>query len=106
MTAASLAALKLLSSENVLTHCREMGQHFKHRLLRLKDRHSSVTDVRGEGLMLGMEIEKDGDAVVKTCMEKGFLINCIQGRILRFVPPVIITKEAIDALADCLDDIL
>ena len=72
----------------------------------LKDRHASVTDVRGEGMMLGMQLEKDGDAIVKTCMEKGFLINCIQGHILRFVPPLIITEEQIDALVDCLDDIL
>ncbi len=47
-----------------------------------------------------------GAPVVAACMEKGFLINCIQDTVLRFVPPLIIGKADIDALVDCLDDVL
>jgi len=54
---------------------------------------------------LGMRLNGDGDAIVLKCMEKGFLINCIQGNILRFVPPLIIEEKEIDALVECLDDI-
>ena len=58
------------------------------------------------GLLLGMMLNTEGEPVVKSCMEKGFLINCIQGNILRFVPPLIIEKEDIDALVACLDHVL
>ena len=58
------------------------------------------------GLLLGMKLKIDGDFVVKSCMENGFLINCIQENILRFVPPLIIKEEDIDALVACLDHIL
>jgi acetylornithine/N-succinyldiaminopimelate aminotransferase len=106
VTAASLAVLNRVKTDEILSHCRAMGRYFTNRLLWLKDRHTQIVDVRGKGLMLGMELEADGDAVVRACIEKGFLINCIQGRILRFVPPLIITEKEIDALIDCLDDIL
>jgi acetylornithine/N-succinyldiaminopimelate aminotransferase len=59
--------------------------------------------VRGRGLMIGMELNTDGTPVVNSCMEQGFLINCIQGSVLRFVPPLVITREQIDNLVDCLD---
>jgi len=53
-----------------------------------------------------MKLKKNGDDVVISCMDKGFLINCIQGNILRFIPPLTIGREEIDALVACLDDIL
>ncbi len=58
------------------------------------------------GLLLGMRLKIEGNAIVNSCMEKGFLINCIQGNILRFIPPLIVEKEEIDALIACLDGIL
>jgi 4-aminobutyrate aminotransferase-like enzyme len=53
-----------------------------------------------------MKLKIEGDPVVASCMEKGFLINCIQGNILRFIPPLIIGKEDVDALVACLDEVL
>jgi acetylornithine aminotransferase len=64
-----------------------------------------IEDVRGVGLLLGMKMKMPGGPVVNQCMEKGFLINCIQEKILRFIPPLIIEKENIDRLVACLDDI-
>ncbi len=55
--------------------------------------------------MLAMKIKVDGDKIVKACMDKGFLINCIQGNILRFIPPLIIGKKEIDSLTACLDEL-
>ena len=106
VTAASLEVLKVLLEENILDRCLKTGEYFKEKLFWLKDRHESVEDVRGIGLLLGMKLKKDGDAVVTSCMDKGFFINCIQGHILRFVPPLTISKEEIDALVVCLDEIL
>ncbi|MBU4101396.1 MAG: aspartate aminotransferase family protein [Proteobacteria bacterium] len=105
VTAASLEVVKILIEENIIDYGRKIGEYFKQRLFWLKDRHKSIVDVRGIGLLLGMKIKIDGDKIVKACMEKGFLINCIQGNILRFIPPLIIGKEEIDSLVACMDEL-
>ena len=74
--------------------------------MELKERHPAIVDVRGLGLLLGMKLNFDGGTLVTRCMQRGFLINCIQENILRFIPPLIIKKEEIDALVDCLDGLL
>jgi acetylornithine aminotransferase len=106
VTAASLEFVRVLSEENIIDHCKNIGGYFKERLSWLKDRHEVIEDVRGIGLLLGMKLRIQGDQIVALCMEKGFLINCIQGNILRFIPPLIIEKQEIDALVACLDEIL
>jgi len=106
ITAASVQVVKVLLEENLIHHCAKMGAYFKERLSGLKAKHESIVDVRGMGLLLGMKLKMEGDTIVKSCMEKGFLINCIQGNILRFIPPLIVEKEEIDALIACLDEIL
>jgi acetylornithine/N-succinyldiaminopimelate aminotransferase len=106
ITAASLEVVRVLSEENIIDHCKTIGGYFKDRLSWLKDRHEVIEDVRGMGLLLGMKLRMEGDQIVASCMEKGFLINCIQGNILRFIPPLIIEKQEIDALVACLDEIL
>ena len=105
VTAASLEVVKILIEENIIDYGRKIGEYFKQKLFRLKDRHESIIDVRGIGLLLAMKVKVDGDKVVKACMDKGFLINCIQGNILRFIPPLIIGKEEIDSLTACLDEL-
>ena len=104
--AAALEVLNLMEREGIVEHCQKTGDYFKDSLLALKDRHRVIEDVRGIGLMLGMKLNINGAPIVEECMNKGFLINCIQENILRFIPPLIITKEEIDALVSCLDEIL
>jgi acetylornithine/N-succinyldiaminopimelate aminotransferase len=58
------------------------------------------------GLLLAMHLKIDGRPLVSRCLENGFLINCIQEKILRFIPPLIISIAEIDALVECLDRIL
>jgi acetylornithine aminotransferase len=53
-----------------------------------------------------MELTGEGGPVVSACMEKGFLINCIQDRVLRFAPPLIVSRQEIDRLIACLDEVL
>ena len=106
VTAAALCTLKTLESENIIEHCLEVGEYFKTRLKALQVRHPVVQEVRGTGLLLGMELSTDGLPLVQACLDKGFVINCVQGNILRFVPPLIIQKSEIDQLVDCLDQIL
>lgn len=106
VTAAALAVTETIRRDHILENCREMGAYFASRLAWLKKRHENVEEIRGKGLLLGMQLRTDGDPVVAACMERGFVVNCIQGRILRFAPPLIIEKAEIDALVACLDDVL
>ena len=104
--AASLAVLKCIERDNLLEKCRKTGDYFKSRLMGLKDEHPVIKDVRGLGLLLGVEIAGEGSLVVQACIEKGYIINCIQTNILRFAPPLIVSQEEIDGLIDCLDQVL
>jgi acetylornithine aminotransferase len=106
VSAAALEVCRVLEEEEVLDHCRRVSAHFRARLEWLKSRHAIVAEVRGMGLLLGIRLTVEGGPFVLRCMERGFLINCVQGSILRFVPPLVITVEEIDRLIACLDELL
>lgn len=106
VAAAALEVCKTLTAGKVIEQGRETAAYFREKLNELKARHAAILDVRGLGLLLGMRLEFKGESMVTQCMQRGFLINCIQENILRFVPPLIIKKEEIDALVDCLDELL
>jgi acetylornithine aminotransferase len=106
VTAVAIEVCKALVEEDVVGQGRKTAQYFREKLLGLKERHPSVVDVRGLGLLLGMKLNVSGESLVNQCMQRGFLINCIQENILRFIPPLIIDKKSIDALVDCLDELL
>ncbi|MBU8909969.1 MAG: acetylornithine transaminase [Desulfobacterales bacterium] len=109
-TAAALAVVNIISQETFLDQVCQKGQYFKDKLEQLKEKHSRILAVRGEGLLLGLEIglEKDKDAgfFVGELFKKGFIINGIQDKILRFAPPLIIEENQIDRLISALDSLL
>ena len=105
VTAVSLKVLKSIVEDGILENCVQMGEYFKAGLEELKRRFAFIKDVRGKGLILGMELDLAGDQIVMRCMEKGFLINCIQEKVLRFLPPLIVSKMEIDMLLDCLNSV-
>lgn len=106
--AAAVATVEvILEDDFILDQCRRMGKYFRKRLEDLKKEFPSIiADVRGMGLLIGMELTRDGAPVVNACMERGILINCTAGNILRFMPPLIITEKDIDHLVDVLEQIL
>lgn len=104
--AASLAVLRVLLEGRVLEQSRRMGDYLAKGLLDLKDRLHIVKDVRGLGLLQGMELTIEGKPVVDDCLARGLLINCTMERVLRFVPPLIITQHEIDRLLDTLSQVL
>jgi acetylornithine aminotransferase len=106
VTAAALEVCKILTEDKIIENGHQAGKYLKEKLYELKDRHTVVEDVRGMGLLLGMKLKIEGGPLVTRCMEKGFLINCIQDNILRFIPPLVISNDEIDGLIDCLDKIL
>jgi acetylornithine aminotransferase len=106
VTAVSKAVLTSLLKDGWLDHCREMGEYFRAKLRDLAEKHSTIKEVRGLGLIIGVEMDKPGAPIVDACREKGFLINCAQDNVLRFVPPLIIGKAEIDSLCKTLDAVL
>jgi acetylornithine/succinyldiaminopimelate/putrescine aminotransferase len=96
----------LIEDDFILDQCRRMGNYFKKKLEELqKEFPSIVAEVRGMGLLVGIELTRDGAPLVNACMERGFLINCTAGNILRFMPPLIITEKEIDLLIEILEQI-
>jgi len=76
------------------------------KLHELKSSFAVIKDVRGRGLIIGMELSIEGADIVKECMNRGLLINCTGGNILRFVPPFIITERNIDTAVGILGEVL
>jgi predicted acetylornithine/succinylornithine family transaminase len=105
--AAGVATLETILEDGfILDQCNRMSAHFITRLEELKAEFPAlVREVRGKGLLLGMELATEGDPIVRTCLEKGFLINCTAGNVLRFIPPLIVQRKDIDQLIDTLRDI-
>ena len=102
--AAANAILDTFDEENILDNVNEVGDYFIEELKKLDK--EIIADVRGKGLMVGVELTKPGAEYVDKFREAGFLINCTAGNVLRFVPPLIITKADIDEFVKAMDEIL
>jgi len=98
--------MRTIIEDGVLDNCRAMGTYLTERLWDLQSRYDFIKEVRGRGLLIGMELTREGGPIVTAAMERGLLINCTVGNVLRFVPPLIVTKAEIDEAMDILDDIL
>jgi predicted acetylornithine/succinylornithine family transaminase len=105
-TAAIATVDTVLEDGILLDNCMRMGDYFIKNLNMLKkDFPSLIADVRGMGLMIGMELTSHGDPIVTACAERGILINCTAGNVLRFTPPLIVTEKEIDHLVGIMEDI-
>lgn len=101
--AAALATLETMTNLDILPKVQQVGSYFKAKLEDIKTKFPFVKEVRGLGLMLGLELEVDGGPIVTSCMNKGLIINCIGGKVLRFVPPLIITENHVDEAIKVLE---
>ncbi len=104
--AAALATLETILEERVLENCRKVGEYFLSRLGELKNKHPRIREVRGQGLILAVELTVPGAEFVEKCMEKGLLINCTNENVLRFVPPLILTRQDVERAIGILDGAL
>jgi acetylornithine/N-succinyldiaminopimelate aminotransferase len=108
--AAGAAVLREIMEGGVMRRCADVGRSLKSRLEGLQREFPDlVREVRGFGLMLGMELTVPGDPIVSAMQGKGVLINCTDSMVLRFVPPLIIDDEHVEAtcaaLRECLADL-
>jgi len=106
VTAAARAVLDIISQPTFLAEVEKKGEYFKKELQQLQARYDLIKEVRGLGLMLALELDQDGGPVVVACRERGALINCTQGNILRFLPPLIVTRDEIDRFLEILTEAL
>ena len=104
--AAALATLETILEERILENCRKVGAYFLSRLGELKNKHPRIREVRGQGLILAVQLTVPGAEFVEKCIEKGLLINCTNGNVLRFVPPLILTRQDVEKAIVILDGVL
>lgn len=104
---AAIEVIKLITEDDlILDNCRRMGDYLVAELndLKLKYPHL-IKDVRGKGLLTGMELNISGDTIVSECIKRGVIINCTMERVLRFLPPLDVSQEDIDKLAETLREV-
>jgi len=106
VTAAGIATMRTLLDEGVLDNCVVMGDYLRQKLVELSQRYSFAGEVRGRGLILGLKLTIPGADIVKQALAQGLLINCTAGSVLRFVPPLIVTRAEIDMAMAILDKVL
>jgi acetylornithine/N-succinyldiaminopimelate aminotransferase len=105
-TAAGIAVLETFFDEGILENCRRVGAYFLEQLAGLKAKNARIQDVRGRGLIIAIELTVPGADVVLACLRRGLLINCTGGNVLRFVPPLILTKTDVDKAVGILAEVL
>ncbi|MEK6725581.1 MAG: acetylornithine transaminase [Deltaproteobacteria bacterium] len=104
-TAAALAVLHTIKKEDILRNCNIVSGYLINRLKELMKGFDFIKDVRGIGLLIGMELTFDAGDIVKKCMDRGILINYTNGNVLRFIPPLIVMEDEVDVLITALEEI-
>jgi len=102
----ALKVLEILERPGFLERVREVGAYFRAQLEALRDELDVIREVRGEGLMLAAELTVPCKAVVRQALDAGFLLNCTQEKVLRFLPPLILERRHVDELIAALRPVL
>jgi len=106
IASAALAVLKAVEKEKMLKNAQEKGEYLFARLNELKNKYKVIKEVRGLGLMAGVELDIAGKQIVEKCYESALLINCTHDKVLRLMPALNITKKEIDQAIGILDSVL
>jgi len=105
--AAGLAVIDVIINEGLVENSEKMGSYFMKKLSELSGKHLCISEVRGMGLMIGIQLSTDKAKEIKDrCFEKGYLIGNVGSNILRLLPPLIVTKKDIDGMVEVLDELL
>lgn len=103
---AALAVFRAIQKEKLLSNAKEMGEYLKEKLKEIDNKHSIIKEVRGLGLMVGIELNIGGKPIVEECQKQGLLINCTQDTVLRLMPALNVNKKQIDKAVGILDKVL
>jgi len=103
---AALGVFKAMQKEKILSNCQKMGEYLLEKLTLLKKTCPLIKEIRGLGLMLGVELNSPGKPVVQAAMEQGLLINCTHDNVLRLMPALNVTKKEVDQAIGILGSVL
>ncbi len=104
--AAAIATIEAIDEENLIDNTIKMGDYVCDKLDKLKDKHICIEEIRGMGLMIGIQLNRPGADIVSKCWDDGLRINCTQEMVLRFMPAMNVTAEQIDKAIDIMDNAL
>ena len=105
--AAALATLRFILENQVLENVRRVGQYLLDKLTKLRSRFGLVREIRGRGLLVAIEFERDcSRELVRGCLERGLLLNPVRPNAIRFMPPLIIGEAEVDRAVDILEEAL
>jgi acetylornithine/LysW-gamma-L-lysine aminotransferase len=104
--AAASAAIDVLVEEKLPERATKLGKYFKEKLEALAQKYNIIREVRGLGLMIGVEFRFDVYNILMGCMERGVLVLDAGRNVVRFLPPLVIEKEQIDRVVEVLDEVL
>ena len=104
--AAGIATLQALTQDNLIENSEKMGKLFKEGLEKLKEKHSIIREIRGKGLMIGVELKFEVKDVLMNLMKEGVLMLYSGRNILRILPPLVISKEDVAKVLETLDNVL
>lgn len=102
--AAGCAAVSILADRAFLAETTEKGWYFAAQLKKLQSKYEFITDIRGKGLIVGLGITVEGKQIVDACLADGLLINCVGSNVLRFLPPLIVSKDHVDTAVAIIDE--
>ncbi|MBT7729847.1 MAG: aminotransferase class III-fold pyridoxal phosphate-dependent enzyme, partial [Planctomycetaceae bacterium] len=102
--AAGIAAIQMIEEQNLLSHVEKAAELFHNQLNTLKSKCDCVSDIRIQGMMIGIELSIDGTAVVQACLDRQLLVNCTQGNVIRLLPAMTVTKAEIEEGCQILTD--
>lgn len=103
--AVALTVMKVITQKDLLEHVRQMGDYLFEKLSNLKIKYPFIKDIRGKGLMIGIELDLEGTKIVSECQNLGLLINCTMTSVLRLLPPLTITIYEIDKALEILEKV-
>lgn len=105
--AAGLAVMDVILNGKLVENSEKMGEYFKQKLGQLAEKYGCISEVRGKGLMIGVEFSVGKAKEIKDkCFEKGYLIGSIGSNVLRITPPLIVNEQDIDGMVETLDSVL
>ena len=104
--ACGLATLKTMVSDDIADKSLRQGLYLRDQLTQLRNAHPAIREIRGKGLMVGCEFDADISFMTSAALEKGLLLNVVKGKVIRFVPPLVITVKEIDQAINTIDVIL
>jgi acetylornithine aminotransferase len=106
VTSAAVATVRTILEDGLLNRAEEMGEYLHGELELLQKKHPCIVEVRGIGLMIGMNLSVPGADIVKKGHDRGVLLNVTHDTVLRFVPPLTVTKQEVNEMIGILDGIL